>query len=84
MKKVLVYTTPTCGFCKMTKSFFRENNVAYEEIDVSANNEKAQEMVKRSGQMGVPVVVVTDESGKEDLIVGFDRDRLVQALGLSL
>lgn len=83
MKKVTIYTTPTCGFCAMTKRFFKEHKVAYTEKDVSAGVAVAQEMIDRSGQMGVPVTVITDESGKETLIVGFDRPRLATALGLT-
>lgn len=82
MKKVLIYTTPTCGFCKMTKAFFKDNNVKYQEADVSQDQEKAQEMIEKSGQMGVPVTIVTDEQGKEEMIIGFDRDKLAAALGI--
>lgn len=82
MKKVAIYTTPTCGFCKMTKAFFKENNIAYDEMDVSVDQAKVEEMVKKSGQMGVPVTIITDEKGNEELIIGFDRDRLSKALGI--
>jgi len=83
MNAVTVYTTPTCGFCAMAKKFFKEKNVAFTEKDVSGDVSSAQEMIEKSGQMGVPVTIVTDEAGKETLIIGFDRPRLAQALGVS-
>ena len=81
MKPVAIYTTPTCGFCKLTKEFFKTNNVAYTEFDVSVDSAKAQEMVEKSGQMGVPVIVI-GEGKDQDLIVGFDQPKLKKALGL--
>ena len=81
MKPVKIYTTPTCGFCKLTKEFFKENNVEYTEHDVSVDADKAQEMVDLSGQMGVPVVVIGEGEDK-DLIVGFDEPKLRESLGL--
>ena len=81
MADVTIYTTPTCGYCKATKEFFTNNNVEYTEIDVSSNQEKAREMIEKSGQMGVPVVIIK-EGEKEDLIVGFDQQRLSTVLGI--
>lgn len=81
MKPVSIYTTPTCGFCKLTKDFLKKNNVSFTEFDVSADTAKAQEMVEKSGQMGVPVVVI-GSGDKEELIVGFDQPKLMSALGL--
>ncbi|MBI2989899.1 MAG: glutathione S-transferase N-terminal domain-containing protein [Candidatus Magasanikbacteria bacterium] len=77
MHKVLIYTTPTCGFCKMAKAFFKEHNVAYEEKDVSADQAAGEEMVKRSGQMGVPVIDIDGE-----LVLGFDKAKLSALLGV--
>ena len=74
---VTVYSTPTCGYCKMAKEFLKENKIKYKEVDVSANEKAAQEMIKKSGQMGVPVI---DVNGK--LIVGFDKPALKKELGL--
>lgn len=81
MKPVSIYTTPTCGFCKLTKEFLKKNNVSFTEFDVSADTAKAQEMVEKSGQMGVPVVAV-GSGDQEELIVGFDQPKLSKALGL--
>lgn len=77
MPKVTIYTTPTCVYCKMTKAFFKENNVQYEEKDVSTDRAAADEMIKKSNQMGVPVI---DIDGK--IIVGFDKERLSQLLNI--
>lgn len=66
----------------MEKAFFKEKGVPYTEKDVSRDSATAQEMIETSGQMGVPVTVITDEGGQETLIVGFDRTRLASTLGL--
>ncbi len=76
-----IYTTPTCAFCKATKEFFKSNKVEYKEIDVTTDPSASQEMVKKSGQMGVPVVII-EKDGKEDVIVGFDQAKLTQVLGI--
>lgn len=81
MKPVTIYTTPTCGFCAMTKKYFQENAVTYTEKDVSKDRAAAEEMIQKSGQMGVPVIVIGD-AGTETLVVGFDRPRLAAALEL--
>ncbi len=77
MAKVTIYSTPSCGYCKMAKEFFEENNVEFEEFDVAADEAKRNEMIKRSGQMGVPVIYVDDE-----MIIGFDKAKLTELLGL--
>jgi len=76
-KKVTIYSTPTCHFCQQAKEFFTANNVEYTEYDVAADQEKAQEMVTRSGQMGVPVIFIGEE-----MIIGFDEERMRTLLGL--
>jgi len=76
-KSVKVYSTPTCPWCIRVKQFLKENNVIFEDYDVGSDQSKADEMVKVSGQMGVPVI---DIEGA--IIVGFDKDRIKQALGL--
>lgn len=75
---VTIYSTPTCPYCKMAKEFFKKHNVAYTDIDVGSDAQKAQEMIKKSGQMGVPVIDIDGQ-----IIVGFDQKRLASALGLS-
>ena len=76
-KKVKVYSTPTCPYCIRAKQFLKENNIDFEDMDVSANQEQAQEMIKISGQTAVPVLDIEGE-----IIVGFDKDRIIKALGL--
>lgn len=76
-KKVTVYSTTTCPFCIRAKQFLKDNKVQFEEIDVSENQEKAQEMIKKSGQMGVPVIEIDQE-----IIVGFDKEKIKEVLGL--
>lgn len=75
--RVVLFTTPTCSFCNMTKKYFREKGIKYREVDVSRDAAAARDMVRRSGQMGVPVV---DIGGK--IIVGFDKPKIEKYLGL--
>lgn len=77
MSKVTIYTTPTCVYCKMTKAFFKEHDVAYEEKDVSQDAAARDEMIAKSNQMGVPVIDVDGE-----LVIGFDKPRLSQLIGV--
>jgi glutaredoxin 3 len=56
MKPVTIYSTPTCHFCQMTKDFLKEKGIAYTEHNVAGDMEKRQEMIQKSGQMGVPVI----------------------------
>ena len=75
---VKIYTTPTCPYCAMAKKFLMEHNVAYTEINVAADTKAAQEIIEKTGQMGVPVLEI---GGK--LIVGFDVDEIKDALGIA-
>jgi glutaredoxin-like YruB-family protein len=77
MKDVIIYSTPTCHFCVLSKEFFKKNNVNYVDYNVAENTEKRNEMVEKSGQMGVPVIRIGDE-----IIVGFDKERITKALGI--
>ncbi|MEX2054356.1 MAG: glutaredoxin family protein [Candidatus Colwellbacteria bacterium] len=77
MKQVSIYSTPTCHFCHMAKEFFKNNNIEFTSYDVASDATKRDEMVQKSGQLGVPVIFVDDE-----LIVGFDEARLKSLLGL--
>lgn len=72
---VIVYTTPTCGYCHQVKSFLSQKGVKYTEYDVSVDRAAAEEMVRKTGQMGVPVITIDNE-----VVVGFDRARLEQLL----
>ncbi len=77
MSNVTVYSTPTCPYCTMAKNYLTEKNITYTDHDVSRDQTMAQEMVKKSGQMGVPVL---DING--NIIIGFDKPRIDSALGL--
>lgn len=77
MSKVTIYTTPTCVYCHMAMDYFNEHKVAYEQKDVTVDIPAQEEMIRKSGQMGVPVIDVNGE-----IIVGFDRNRLEALLGI--
>jgi len=77
MAEVKIYTTPTCGYCVMTKKFLKDHDIKYTEFDVSADAAKGNEMVEKSGQMGVPVLDIDGE-----IIVGFDQRRIAEKLGI--
>jgi len=75
MKKVSIYSTPTCHFCHLAKDFFDESGVEYTEYDVAADAEKRSEMMEATGQMGVPVIQIDTE-----YIVGFQEDEIKRLL----
>ena len=83
MSKITLYTTRTCPFCKIQKDYFQEKNVQYLEILVDENPEEAQKMIEISGQMGVPFTVIDRDDGQRVTILGFDRPRIDEALGIS-
>ena len=73
--KVIVYSTPTCPYCTFAKTYFKHNNVAFEDVDVTKDRARAQEMIDKSGQMGVPVIDINGE-----IVVGFQPDLFEQLL----
>ena len=75
MAKIKVYSTPTCTYCRMVKSFLKEKGVDFEDIDVSVDSRAAEEMIQKSGQMGVPQIEIN-----EKIIVGFDREAIEREL----
>lgn len=75
--RVIVFSTPTCTYCNMAKKYFREKGVKFKDVDVSRDEAAARDMVRRSGQQGVPVI---DIGGK--IVVGFDRPKIDKYLGL--
>lgn len=77
MKNVTIYSTPTCHYCNMAKEYFKQNNVQYEEFNVASDPEKRKEMMEKSGQLGVPVILIG-----EDVVVGFNRPRLARLLSI--
>lgn len=76
---VKIFTTPTCGYCRQAKDFFKDHNISFSEVDVIKDQAALKEMADKSGQMGVPVILVDEE-----IVVGFDRDRLAGLLGITL
>ena len=77
MKTVEIYSTPVCKYCSLAKDFFKKNNIAYTEYDVASNQAKKEEMIEKSGQLGVPVI---DVGG--DIVVGFDEKILKELLAV--
>jgi glutaredoxin-like YruB-family protein len=75
--RVIVFSTPTCSFCNMAKKYFREKGIKFSDVDVSCDPAAARDMVRRSGQQGVPVI---DIGGK--IVVGFDRAKINKYLGM--
>ncbi len=75
--KVIIFTTPTCSFCRKAKQYFNDKRVRYTEVDVSRDQRAAQDMLRRTGQMGVPVILINNRP-----IVGFDRPQIDQLLGI--
>ncbi|MDA8425563.1 MAG: glutaredoxin family protein [Treponema sp.] len=72
---VTLYTTPSCGYCRLAKDYFRQNGISFTEYNVAADPHRADEMLRRSGQMGVPVI---DVNGR--IIVGFNQSEIERAL----
>lgn len=77
MKKVIVYSTSTCPWCTKVKDYLDSKDVPYEAHDVGKDRDKAMEMVKKSGQQGVPVIDI-----EGDIVVGFDQNNIDRLLGL--
>lgn len=77
MANITIYSTPTCVYCKMAKAYLTQKNVSFAEKDVLSDLAAREEMVKKSGQMGVPVIDIDGE-----LIVGFDKEKIKESLGL--
>ena len=77
MKKVVVYSTPTCHFCNLAKDFLKTNNIPFESFDVSTDRVRQAEILEKTGQMGVPVILVDDQ-----VIVGFDKTKLISLLSI--
>ena len=78
MLNVKVYSTSTCSYCVMVKDFLKKNNIQFQNIDVGINPKASQEMIDKSGQMGVPVLDIDGQ-----IIVGFDKDAISEALNLT-
>lgn len=73
--KVIVYSTPTCPYCMYAKDYFKKNDVPFEDVDVSRDRARAEEMIMKSGQMGVPVIDINGE-----IIVGYQPEAFTELL----
>lgn len=74
---VKVYTTPACPYCFTLKEFLKENNVSFDDIDVSKDTAARDEIIKKTGQLEMPVIDINGE-----IIVGFDREKIIKLLGI--
>jgi glutaredoxin-like YruB-family protein len=75
MKPVTIYSTPTCTYCNAAKDYFKKNNVTYTEYNVASDEMRRKEMIDKTSQLGVPVIVIDDQ-----VIVGFDQEAISKAL----
>ena len=78
MAQVSIYSTPSCTYCKAAKEYFAENNVQFQEFNVAEDMARRQEMIERSGQMGVPVIMIDN-----NIVVGYNKPKLAELLGLA-
>ncbi len=74
---IKIYSTPSCPYCVTLKEFFKEKGFLFEDIDVSQNQSAVDEMVKKTGQYGVPVVDIDGQ-----VVIGFDREKIMQLLNI--
>ena len=77
MPTIKIYTTPTCHYCKMTKEFLDENKIEYNAVDVTVDEIARNEMIEKSGQMGVPVIDIDGQ-----ILVGFNKEKLSEMVGI--
>jgi glutaredoxin 3 len=75
--KVIMFTTPTCTYCRKAKQYFRQKQVPFRDVDVSKDQAAARDMVRRSGQQGVPQILIGNQ-----VVIGFDRPKIDRLLGL--
>ena len=76
--KVIMFSTPTCSFCKTAKQYFIQKRIRFREIDVSKDERAARDMQRRTGQQGVPVILIDNKP-----IVGFDKNKINRYLGIN-
>lgn len=82
-KKVLIYSTATCVFCRALKGYLTEKGIEFDVKMADEDESVARELYEKSGQLGVPFTIITHEDGKEEAVLGFDRQRINAALGLN-
>lgn len=79
MKKIEIYSTPSCHFCHMAKDFLNAEQIPFTDYNVAEDTEKRSQMIDISGQMGVPVIVIDGQ----DVIVGFNKALLMEKIGMT-
>ncbi len=75
--RVIIFTTPTCGFCRAAKQYFIQKKIKFKEVDITRDERAARDMVRRTGQTGVPVILINNRP-----VVGFDKPKINQLLGI--
>ncbi len=75
--KVIMFSTPTCSYCNIAKRYFRENKIRFKDIDVTRDMSAAKDMQRRTGQTGVPVILINNRP-----IVGFDKSKINRLLNI--
>ncbi len=83
MTRITIYSTATCAYCKMLKSYLQSKNIAYEEKHADQDQKLAEELLEKSGQLGVPFTIIQKDDGTEEKILGFDRPKIDLVLGLA-
>lgn len=79
-KNITIYTTNTCAYCVMVKKWLTSKNFNYDEVNLDTNPERASEALEISGQMAVPVTVVTKDDDSREVIVGYNLAKLAPAV----
>lgn len=82
MSKITIYSTATCGYCKMLKSYLMSKDIKFNEKHADQDQKVAVELYEKSGQLGVPFTIIEDKDGKEVNVLGFDRTKIDHALGI--
>ena len=82
VKNITIYSTATCGFCKMLRSYLSSKDIKYEVKMADEDHEIARELYAKSGQLGVPFTIIETKDGKQEKILGFDRPKFDSILGL--
>lgn len=83
MATVKVFSTPTCMYCNLLKDFLKEKGIEFEAIDVASDAAQREYVVEKSGQMGVPVTIISEEGAEDVVIVGFDEPAISAKLGIA-
>ncbi len=80
MKTITIYSTPTCHFCHLAKDYFIANEIPFTDYNVAEDAEKRKEVVEMTGQMGVPVIVISEEGKEPAIMVGFSEQMFTETL----